>query len=301
MNLGEHLEAKGFELFRTVRPGADVDDVSEPSGKGRKYDLVMVDYDLGQGTNGADVLAGLRQSMEYTEMVFYSMAPPTDLYKKIAARGVQGVFVAEREGLLAVLRELADIVIGKAVDLTHTRGLAMAEVADIDALMTRTIRSALSGVITSCVEKQANRVRKKLKSDKERAVRKLVKGLEGGVLGVVDEPLFDSNHKWRAVRKLAECLTRVPEAELRTVECYDALLKKRNDLAHVRATEEKGVEVLRSAAATGEVGTVIDDAWMSTLRQELREHRKAIEVVCAAIESEFGDTGGQEKDREAKT
>lgn len=303
LSLEEHLEAVGFELSRTVWTGLGVEDVSEPPGKGRKYDLVMVDYDLGQGTkgDGVDVVAALRQSMKYTEMVFYSMAPQEDLYRKIAAGNIQGVFVAEREDLSEILRGLADIVIGKAVDLTHARGLAMAEVADIDALMTRTIRKALTGDITSCLGEREGRIRRRLEKDKRRAVRKLLEGLQRGVPGVLDNPLFDSHHKWRAVRKLAECLARVPEAEMRTVERYDALLKKRNDLAHVRAREENGVEVLRSAAAAGEVGIVIDDAWMSTLRQEIREHRKAIEVVCAAIEAEFGDAGAQEEGGESQT
>ena len=268
--------------------------------EGQDFDLVIVDYRLRADYDGARVLRDFRRRMKFTEMVFYTGGPEADLYREVADAKIDGVFIARRDDLDDALQGIADIVIKKAVDLTHTRGLAMAEVADIDALMARTIRSALGGDITPCLKKQADRVRKGLKKDKERAVRKLVEGLDGGVLGVLDHPLFDAHQKWRAVRKLAECLDRVPEDELRTVGGYGDLLKKRNKLAHVQATEENGLEVLRSDTGTGQVGIVIDDVWMSELRGELREQREAMEVVCAAIETEFGDERGQKEEGEAQ-
>ena len=136
--LRDHLEARGFSLKRDVQ-STDFSDATLSalaSAAGRDYDLVMVDYRLGQpDRDGAVVARRLRAKLPYTEMVFYSSDPAAQLLNELAQNEVAGVFVARRQDLNDALTGLADTVIRKTVDLNHMRGIAMAEVAEMDALM----------------------------------------------------------------------------------------------------------------------------------------------------------------------
>ena len=124
-SLREHLDEWGFELQVDESLPVSAEKLrAEFRDAGRKYDLVIVDYRLGlEATNGAAVAQELRQSvLPYTEMVFYS-SDSANLFSALAKEEVEGVFVASREHLDEKLRGVADIVIRKAVDVDHMRGL----------------------------------------------------------------------------------------------------------------------------------------------------------------------------------
>ena len=72
--LEDHIVEKGFILKRQ-----DETDFSEENLRalmrleGRDYDLVIIDYNLGQdATNGALIAQRLRGGLTFTDMVFYS-------------------------------------------------------------------------------------------------------------------------------------------------------------------------------------------------------------------------------------
>ena len=141
--LKDHLDTKGFDLVETP-----VMDFSEASlngvtkSQGKNFDLVAIDYNLGTtDTDGAKVAHYLRQRLPYTDMVFYSSNSTVDLLRELANLRVSGIFVETRDTLDEALMRLADTVIGKAVDLNHMRGIAMAEVAEMDVLMEETLIS----------------------------------------------------------------------------------------------------------------------------------------------------------------
>jgi len=297
-SLGDYLETMGYELVPDVLSRCGPEEVGKLQEDGRKFDLLMVDYDLGPGAkeDGVDVVRALRGIMKYTETVFYSVSPPRDLYKKIAERDIQGVFVSEREGLPEVLGGLAEIVIRKAVDLTHTRGLAMAEGAAMEALMLRTIRSALDGARNLCLERATARAGERLRKAKKGAVKKLKGKLrDKGFSGVLDDRLFDAHHRWRTILALAKCLPEEPDGHLDTVKRYGRLVERRNRLAHgaEEATEDEVVALLMEGVVPDFAGS--SDEAMADFRQDLRRHREAMEAVCRAIDAEFGGAGGSKE------
>lgn len=300
--LENYLRGEGFEL-EAVRPP----DLSENSlrglaeREGRQFDLVMVDFRLQEAHSGTQVLRWLRKEMKYTEMVFYTGFSARTLYEEMAREWIDGVFVADRTNLDEVLRGVAAIVIGKAVDLNHMRGIVMAEVAEIETRMQAAIGSALGhesaraiveGVAAKRVaghRKKSGEVEGKLKGDR--------------VEEIVADPLFFTAHwKWRAVNALAKRVEAEP-AEVEMVARYDAeILGKRNRLAHVR--EETGADGgvrLRSTAGADGVGEEIGEDWMKDLRRQLAQHRTAIEAVCGRIESEFGAAGEGSRAEEPKS
>ena len=285
--LSDHLELKGFSLNKRF-----VNDFSEAEFRGlarlegKDYDLVMVDYRLElDDMDGADVARQLRRGLRYTDMVFYSSAPPAELLDRLAKASVLGVFVETRENLSDALTGLADTVIGKAVDLNHMRGIAMAEVAEMDVLMEGTLGRAFDATgeqFDPAARKTIRKLRDGMENDSNQLEQRLS---ESGLADVVrDSRLFSSAHKYMAVRRVANSLSERPIEELNLLKSYQAdIIDNRNMLAHAKEhLAEDGKTILRSIKSN-EREITINDSWMTDFRQKLTKHRNALTIVCEAI------------------
>ena len=289
--LREHLEEKGFALNKETETDVSAENLQRLARlQGRNYDLVAIDYNLGTDkTNGARVARLLRRNLPYTDMLFYSSDPTANLFGELADHEVVGVFPATRDQLDEALTGLADTVIGKAVDLNHMRGIAMAEVAEMDMLMEETL---------ACVFESSD---ERVAAVAERTVTKLQKGIcqtkkilkqrleEDGVASIaIDGKLFPHAQKYWAVRRLTKRLTEKPSEELSTLKTYDNdVTKNRNLLAHAKEHPgQNGNMELRSIHG-GESPVVINETWMTDFRRKLQKHRRALTVVCEAIRAEF--------------
>src|SRR3954469_3322305 len=135
----------------------------------------------------------MRRELQFTDMVFYSSQPSVDLLAELAKRNVAGVFVANRQTLGDTLKGLANTVIAKAVDLSHMRGIAMAEVSDMDVQMEEILERVFS-TKDKCFEAVAARTLAKLTKgvdDHKDDVAQLVG--QGRILEIVTDPrLFSS-------------------------------------------------------------------------------------------------------------
>ena len=220
-------------------------------------------------------------------MVFYSSAPPAELRDKLAKASVSGVFVETRDNLSDALIGLADTVIGKAVDLNHMRGIAMAEVAEMDVLMEETLVHAFRHANSGATEAAKTRTIKRLCERVEKDATLLQKRLdEGNLLDVVrDSRLFTSAHKYQAIRRVAKDLPEKPSQALTALQSYETdIIGNRNMLAHVKeGSTEDGEPILRSIKGN----VIIDDDWMTDFRMKLKEYRTALTTICEAIISQI--------------
>lgn len=285
--LRDHLDGLGFELAVTEH-AADFSDATLTKlsrAGGRNYDLVMIDYRLdSDDQDGATVARRLRTELPYTDMVFYSSDPTAALLGELAKQEVDGVFVARRQELGDSLTGLADTVIRKTVDLTHMRGMVMAEVAEMDTLL----EEALAGVLDSglplpsdagrrAVAKLCNSMRK----DAERSEQRV----EAGKLAEVvrNSRLFGLDRKFRLLVKVAEKLPdRPPELDV-LATFKDDIIDRRNVLAHVREeSADGGTKILRSIKPAA-ANVIFDDERMKELRLLLRKHKPALIALCDAV------------------
>ena len=298
-SLRDWLEERGFSL-ECCTP----DDPSR-SGlrdvvkqEGRQFDVVMVDYDLQRPETGVAVVAWLRRQLRYTEMVFYSGLSTRELYNKLIEEEVEGVFVAQRGELDEVLRELADIVVGKAVDLNHTRGIAMAEVAEHEMLMLETLDFAFGQSDVPRIEAIAERTATRLVESKKELAERVEAAVRQQGLGDVihDGRMFTAVDKARAIQRL---LGMVGEDVGRAKEVFDKyeaeVLGRRNVLAHVKeGIGPDGEVVLRARSGRGEDEIGVDQDWMKECRKTLRTHREALERLCRAVRDSVGPGAGDE-------
>ena len=298
-SLRDHLDTVGFKLqVTTVEDVTQLPSVDLGGREGKNYDLVIIDYNLGQtSTDGAEIAGQIRAILRYTDMVFYSSQPVPTLLSYLAAVGVSGVFAEERSNLDDALTALADTVIGKAVDLNHMRGIAMAEVAEMDVLMEETLKGAFANATAECVQAAADRTCKKVLEAMSRNMKLATERVDAGdVVGLVgDGLLFSSVHKFRAIRRVAKCAEPKPSQELTQLRSYEKEVTRiRNVLAHAKENvDENGNVVLESLK--GQERLTITDEWMANCRRDLGGHREALSAVCARLDECFaaGDGTGR--------
>ena len=300
-SLEDYLDEKGFDLARNEPPALSGPNWDAFLNQGRAYDLVMIDYNLSQVEMGNVAAKRLRVALPYTDIIFYSAEPRTELLRLLAQLEVEGVFVAHRQELDERLIGLADTIIGKVVDITHMRGLAMAEVADMDVVMERAIADAFTSQrLPSDV---VNNTVKILRRSLEDMLGKIPLNLDAhGLSAFVSHGLvFTSDHKYRSIRRIAKKLPDGPLRDLQTLSSFqDEILKKRNILAHAKeqAIDQDGNAILRSFGEKGDI--IINEDWMTNFRASLRKHRSALDSVCRAICDEFApaqSTDNPEKDQ----
>ncbi|MYE99974.1 MAG: response regulator [Gammaproteobacteria bacterium] len=290
--LEDHLNTQGFHLKQEVATDLSEQGLDKlADSQGRNYDLVMVDYNLGLGErNGAVVASQLRQRLPYVDMIFYSSMPVSELHKYLADQKVPGVFPAIRENLGDALKGVTDTVIRKAVDLNHMRGIAMAEVAEMDVLMTQTLVRVFHSnneQIGAAMEKTIERLRGGMENNSLRLQNHLD---NGGLPAVVDDSLlFSLANKYQAIRRVAKCLSSELRNELEVVNSYEEdIIRNRNMLAHVREdTGENGQTILRTVGRN-QSEVIINETWMSDFRQKLLRHRAALVVICETLDRQFG-------------
>ena len=289
--LKEHLDSKGFDLVRTDLPALSGSDWDAILNQGRSYDLVMVDYNLSQSEMGDVAAKRLRIALPYTDIIFYSAERRAELLRLLAEQQVEGVFVAHRQELDEPLVGLADAVIGKAVDLNHMRGIAMAEVAEMDLLMEELLVLVFQldhPDINAVENKTVNKLKSSMGDESKRFFRDLEKG---GLSAVVsDGRVFTLYHKYIALQRLAKLLPDMHLApKLKMLKSFqDDIMKNRNLLAHVKEDSDGNGDVILRSTRSGGASLVIDDEWMATFRRNLRKHRETLEALCTALRQHFG-------------
>ena len=296
-NLKDYLDERGFDLEKIEPPalsGSAWENFLDL--RGRSYDLVMVDYNLSQPEMGDVAANKLRAALPYTDIVFYSAEPRVRLLEYLAKQQVEGVFVSHREELDTRLAGLADAVIGKAMDLNHMRGIAMAEVAEMDTLMEELLDSVfkLDNHEVHTISKETTRKLKgSMASMSKRLDRKLKKITDKSTdlsTIVTDGRIFSHHQKFVTLQDLAELLPNthlVPSME-RLKLFHEDITLIRNRLAHGKEdSDENGNVILRSNRPGGD-SLITDETWMIETRRNLRKHRETLEALCTALRQHFG-------------
>jgi CheY-like chemotaxis protein len=288
--LADHLNVRGFTLEVKVATGAELSPANlKALAKqfGKEFNLVAVDYNLGRrDVDGARAAQLLRARMRFTDMIFYSSDPGVRLFDELAKQSVAGVFVSSRDDLDENLIGLADTVIGKAVDLNHMRGIAMAEVADMDTMMEGVLEKIFSCPDPAVAEK-AQRTLEKLLEGGRKGLEKLDEMVRAGdVLAILpNTEVFGSGKRYQAINRVAAVLKEKPDRALQTFKSFEGdIIAARNTLAHAKAdVKDDGTVTLRSAKRGAEP-VVIDDDWMAAFRGKLRVQRQALGEICGALE-----------------
>ncbi len=112
-----------------------------------EVDLILVDWDLGGGVQGQQVIAAIREQIRYKDVVFYSAQTAPDQLRQLAhGAGLEGVYCSARAGLIDEVIGVFESLVKKVLDIDHTRGIVMGATSDIDNMVHECL-SAIHGAL----------------------------------------------------------------------------------------------------------------------------------------------------------
>jgi hypothetical protein len=202
-----------------------------------KYDLLLVDFNLGEEEHTGDKLIQIiRDNNIYSEILFYS-SDLDSLIDKLNQHFIDGVFTSVRDELENKVKKLIKVTIKKVQDVNNLRGLIMAEVAELDRMKERIIIKASVKIPEKSIEKYTlKKVKESGNSNKNKAQRYL-----DDLDSVTFESLFsfvgfiDSDKKAKATGEILNKLNITePVTKDDFIQPYiDDILGKRNKFAHI--------------------------------------------------------------------
>ena len=244
-SIEDFLAESGFTLRCTMKETITADQIADLANQLRrynKYDLIVLDYDLGASGNGSDIAHRLRQSV-FTDMVFYSGKPVDDLRKILYEKGIDGVFLVGRDNFASSLEDILEDHTRKACDVNVIRGVVMDEVSRFDRILRQICQNILEnngGELSNATHKK---LIKRMKTRGNEMVKKS-KEITCPIACLNDHKLSDFN----IVRNRLMVLMREIGGDAEFFEEGAPLAemqKLRNRLAHITGNaDENGVMTL---------------------------------------------------------
>ncbi len=246
-----------------------------------EVDLILVDWDLGGGVHGQDVIERIRQVAQYKDVVFYSaQTPAADLRRLAFDKGLEGIYCASREGLVDEVVGVFESLVKKVLDLDHTRGIVMGATSDIDHM----IHSCLLHIEAKLddagkkvlVEQAIKRVQERVK-DIAKQGEKL--GAATNVTTILKaHMIFGANDRLRLLRSLLEADANHAQS-VDTIKAYmEKVVPERNVLGHMVLAPEG-----RPQAVVNIEGTQINLDDMRTLRKTILGLREDFRALMDAL------------------
>jgi len=196
----------------------------------KKYDLIVVDYNLEEyDKHGQEFIEKVREHQIYTEIIFYSNKPVTELWQAIFDNQLEGVFVTNRDGILDKIINVSKQIVKKVLDIENMRGIVMAEVGDIDIILDSIIENginSLGGETQTVVFKkfytranqQVDRHKENLDNFKDNPT----------IEGLIEH--CDSYKRWVTIKSI--CKRHDTLKDIIVGDYNEEILKPRNYLAH---------------------------------------------------------------------
>jgi len=248
-----------------------------------EIDLILVDWDLGGGVHGQDVIERIRQVAQYKDVVFYSArTPAADLRRLAFDKGLEGIYCASREGLIDEVFGVFESLVKKVLDLDHTRGIVMGATSDIDHM----IHSCLLHIEAklddagkkALVDQAIKRVQERVK-DIAKQAEKL--GAATSVATILEaHMIFGANDRLRMLRRLLE-RDAIHAQSVDTIKSYmDDVVPERNVLGHMILAPEG-----RPQAVVNIEGKQINLGDMRTLRKTILGLREDFRTLVDALKA----------------
>lgn len=256
------------------------------------YDLILMDLNLADQPNGAELISKIRNLGVYTDVVFYS-ARIDELKAKGKEKDLEGVYYSGRTpetSFVNKVKAVIDSTIKKVQDLNNLRGLVMAEVSELDSRMTSLIEKYF---IEKGNETKTATFKKHLVDDIEKATKKklskseqcdkLCKHKWSGLTinEIVKDRDFEASRKARAVRLIIEGEKYSYKAKNGNFyEDYRIdMLNMRNQLAHCVSIIKDGKEILK----TNDEDIEFDDAKFKSIRELIKAYNALFDDIEANL------------------
>ena len=279
----DYLEDLGFDYEKTLI------DKEEKDINYNDYDLILMDLNLADHPNGAELISKIRELGVYTDVVFYSASEMSELRAKGNEKEVEGVYYSGRTPAVSFVKKVKvviDSTIRKVQDLNNLRGLVMAEVSELDMRMTSLIEKYF---VENGSEEKTRTFKNHLVNDIEKTTKKklteseqcdkLCKHKWSGQ--TIDEIIkqfdFNSSRKARAMNLIIK-MEKIPyETKKNFYEDYQLdMLIMRNHLAHCVSKMKEGKEIL---VTKDEKEIEFNDNRFQEIRKQIKDYNSLFDKI----------------------
>ncbi len=277
------LRKEGFRAkYAFTSSVEDAEEILGADVYGDHVDLVLMDYDLGDGPNGSVGIEKVRDKFFYKDIVFYSASGVSKLDQAVKEGNYKGVFTSSRQELPDVVNGVFRELVKKVLDIEHSRGIVMSATSEIDYFVNESLYAAYDKSSDEHKNAALNVVSEHLAEIKERFqkdVKVIEQITEVSQLDTLRNS-YTSVHRLRLLRKML-ISAGIHEPVSSAIKKYIAeTLPLRNSLAHVRV-ECTGFS--RKLYASD--GDEITYERMRDLRISLLEYQEIMQDVSVALRS----------------
>ncbi|MCG9738767.1 response regulator [Shewanella insulae] len=223
----KHLRSLGFSAQFTMVSDPVSFMAYEPFSD---FDLIIVDFDLAEyEAHGQDFIEKIRDHGVFTEIIFFSGNPASDIWGAIKDKKLEGIFVANRGTINTKIQKVVSQSVRKVLDLENMRGIVMAEVGENDLR----IEEILHLGVPQLGDEERSNLFKKFYEDAITQVGKNGNNLEGFQASPSVEALCQLSDSDKKYSNLCRLLKAHPKLATNDLGCYrDDVLAPRNSLAH---------------------------------------------------------------------
>ena len=284
----EYLEDLGFDfekrLISKEEKNIDYND----------YDLILMDLNLADQPNGAELISKIRELGAYTDVVFYSAMGIDDLRAKGKEKELEGVYYSGRTpeaSFVKKVKAVIDSTIKKVQDLNNMRGLVMAEVSELDSRMASLIKKYFiekgndtkTATFKKHLVKDIEKATKKKLTESEKCDKQCTHKWSGLTINeIIQDFEFDASRKARAVKLIIDEENYPYKAK--NINFYDDyridMLSMRNQLAHCVSIIKDGKEILK----TKDEDIEFDDAKFKSIREQIKAYNALFDDIEAKIQ-----------------
>ena len=283
------IEELGFNPLVEVH--SSLDSVTEwvEAKPQAELDLVVMDFKLTGGTTGLDVATVVRRHFRHREIILYSSSAVGDLKKQAGENLIEGVWFGQRDNLPDDVFDVVENLLRKVLDLTHMRGLVIAETSQLDFLIARCVeavhdkfgddeKTAALAAIIQDIEERLDQHRKYVE---EHATQ----GDFGALME--DHRIVHSANKIRFVQRHFGSFGEEGKELQKKIKSYAAYTGDvRNSLAHAHEERDPATGAKIIVRRAKPPLTAPD---MVELRKELLDHRRTLMRVVAELGVDLGD------------
>lgn len=245
----------------------------------KDFDMIIVDFNLGD-EQGDAFIEKVRSHDVYSEIIFYSFAEASDLWKAIHDRQLEGVFVTNKKSIESKVIRVARQSVRKVLDLENMRGIVMSEVGDLDAQLEDIFVKAMGGISIEKQQEIFERFHEKTSEHQERFAASLAAFQKApSIVGLL--ALCDSDKRWQNFNRVRKHHELLNDKKL-DGDYSKEILWPRNCLAHgIPVRTADGTLLFRFSGKE----YLFNDQTSQDLRKRIIEYKNAFTEIVSLLDS----------------
>ncbi|MEG3084853.1 hypothetical protein U1707_14465 [Sphingomonas sp. PB2P12] len=273
-DIEEYLQSVGFIPHVHMEiDGSNVEALGRQQEAFDDFDLVVVDYDLGDDVRQGDWVAEhVRRHFGFTDIIFYSGKRPGDLRDLVCKKGIDGVYCFNRPDLTEKLALHIDEVVKRLSRLEAMRGLSMGVVGKCDDEFSSIIRHLFETAKPDWQKHMESKLDEVVENGLDAARKQYDK--KTNFHQKLESRAVTSFHLWTLVRSFLGNNKDCAGQLARIANYNDEVLDPRNRLAHATERRDEKGWTVHSAA-----NPPITKANFAELRVNLATHLETIREI----------------------